>query len=50
MTSRFRFISAHRAAYGVKRLCRLLAVSRSGFSRWIAAEPTRVARAAAEAA
>ncbi len=48
MTSRFRFISAHRAAYGVKRLCRLLAVSRSGFYRWIAAEPTRVARAAAE--
>jgi transposase InsO family protein len=48
VTSRFRFISAHRAAYGVKRLCRLLAVSRSGFYRWIAAEPTRVARAAAE--
>lgn len=48
MTSRFRFISTHRAAYRVKRLCRLLAVSRSGFYRWIAAEPARRARAAAE--
>ena len=48
MTSRFRFISAHRAAYGVKRLCRVLAVSRSGFYRWIAGEPARQARADAE--
>nr|BFE65478.1 hypothetical protein GCM10020063_100040 [Dactylosporangium thailandense] len=48
MTSRFRFISTHRASYGVKRLCRLLAVSRSGFYRWIAAEPGRRDRAAAE--
>ncbi|NYF59997.1 hypothetical protein HDA35_005828 [Micromonospora purpureochromogenes] len=37
MTSRFRFISTHRAAYGVKRPCRVLAVSRSGFRRprWV---------------
>ncbi|MER7282592.1 IS3 family transposase [Dactylosporangium sp. NPDC000244] len=48
MTSRFQFISTHRVVYGVKRLCRLLAVSRSGFYRWIAAEPDRRARAAAE--
>lgn len=48
MTSRFRFISTHRAAYGVKRLCRVLAVSRSGFYRWEAAEPDRQARAAAD--
>ncbi|MFI7624318.1 IS3 family transposase [Micromonospora echinofusca] len=48
VTSRFRFISAHRAAFGVKRLCRVLAVSRSGFYRWAASEPARQARAAVE--
>lgn len=48
MTSRFRFVSAHRAAFGVKRLCRVLAVSRSGFYRWAASELTRQARVAAE--
>ena len=46
--SRFRFISAHRAVFGVKRLCRVLAVSRSGFYRWAGSEPARQARAAAE--
>jgi transposase InsO family protein len=50
VTSRFRFISTHRPSYGVKRLTRLLAVSRSGFYRWLAAEPDRVARAAADTA
>ncbi|WP_375335284.1 IS3 family transposase [Micromonospora sp. CP22] len=48
VTSRFRFISAHRATFGVKRLCRVLAVSRSGFYRWTGSEPARQARAAAE--
>jgi transposase InsO family protein len=48
VTSRFRFISAHRAVFGVKRLCRVLVVSRSGFYRWAASEPARQARAAAE--
>lgn len=48
MTSRFRFISTHRAVFGVKRLCRVLAVSRSGFYRWSASEPARQASAAAE--
>ncbi len=48
MTSRFRFISAHRAAFGVKRLCRVLTVARSGFYRWAGSEPARQARAAAE--
>lgn len=48
MTSRFRFISTHRATFGVKRLCRVLAVSRSGFYRWVAGGPARRARAAAE--
>ncbi|MGI5215865.1 IS3 family transposase [Plantactinospora sp. CA-290183] len=46
--SRFRFISTHRATWSVKRLCRILAVSRSGFYRWAASEPTRQAHAAAE--
>ncbi|WP_168587752.1 hypothetical protein [Saccharopolyspora sp. ASAGF58] len=31
MTHRYPFISAHRAVYGVKRLCRVLEVARSGF-------------------
>ena len=48
MTSRFRFISTHRAVYGVKRLCRILAVSRSGFYRWTSSEPARQEQAAAE--
>lgn len=34
----------------MKRLCRVLQVSRSGFYRWIKAAPARAARAAAEAA
>ncbi|MDI5937182.1 MULTISPECIES: IS3 family transposase [Micromonospora] len=48
MTSRFRFISTHRATFGVKRLCRVPAVSRSGFYRWTASEPARQAHAADE--
>ena len=28
---RFRFVAEHRGAWGVKRLCRVLGVSRSGF-------------------
>ena len=35
---------------GVKRLCRVLEVSRSGFYRWLKAAPARAARAAADAA
>jgi hypothetical protein len=46
----FRFISAHRAAYGVKRRCRLLEVSRSGFYAWLAGADARAARAAADLA
>lgn len=48
MTSRFGFISTHRGVHGVKRLCRVLAVSRSGYYRWQAGEATRQARTAAE--
>jgi transposase InsO family protein len=48
VTSRFRFISTHRGVYGVQRLTRLLAVSRSGYYRWLAGESDRIARAVAD--
>ncbi|MDF2705024.1 MAG: putative transposase [Nonomuraea muscovyensis] len=48
--SRFQFVADHRDAFGVKRLCRVLAVSRSGFYRWLKAAPARAERAAADAA
>ncbi|WP_406632059.1 IS3 family transposase [Amycolatopsis sp. WGS_07] len=48
LTRSYRFISAHRAAYGVARLCRVLGVRRPGFYEWLAAAPAREQRAAAE--
>jgi hypothetical protein len=48
MTYRYRFISTHRAVYGVKRLCRVLAVRRQGFYEWLAGAAGRQQRAAAE--
>jgi transposase InsO family protein len=48
--SRFEFVDDHRGAFGVKRLCRVLKVSRSGFYRWRKAAPARAERAAADAA
>ena len=48
MTYRYRFISEHRAVFGVKRLCRVLAVRRPGFYEWLDAAPVRARRAAAE--
>jgi transposase InsO family protein len=48
MTHRYRFISAHRATFGVQRLCRVLHVRRQGFYEHLAAEPARKARAEAE--
>jgi hypothetical protein len=47
--SRFQFVADHKCAFGVKRLCRVLKVSRSGFYRWLAAAPARAARLAADA-
>ncbi|WP_143734378.1 IS3 family transposase, partial [Microbispora rosea] len=49
LVSRFQFVADHAGAFGVKRLCRVLSVSRSGFYRWRAAAPVRAARAAADA-
>jgi HTH-like domain len=49
MTHRYRFISEHHASYGVTRLCRILAVPRrQGYCEWLAAQPARAKRAAAE--
>src|SRR5690554_8220016 len=48
MTSRWRFISEHRAEFGLKRLCRVLQVRRQGFYEWLAGEPARAQRAADE--
>ncbi|MFG2631850.1 hypothetical protein [Streptomyces sp. NPDC048473] len=42
--SRFRFVDEHRGAFGVKRLCRILKVSRSGFYRWMAGAEMRASR------
>ena len=47
--SRFRFISEQRATFGVKRLCRVLNVHRSGFYAWLARADRRAARAAQDA-
>jgi hypothetical protein len=42
--SRFQFVADYHRAYGVKRLCVLLSVSRSGFYRWREAAPARAER------
>ncbi|KDN24108.1 IS3 family transposase [Amycolatopsis rifamycinica] len=49
MIYRYRFISEHRATYGVKRLCQVLGLRRQGFHEWVAAEAVRARRAEAEA-
>jgi transposase InsO family protein len=48
--SRFQFVADHHDAYGVKRLCKILAVSRSGFYRWREAAPARAGRELADQA
>jgi transposase InsO family protein len=45
LTGRYRFISEHAKAYGVTRLCRVLAVKRrQGYYEWLASAPARQAR------
>ncbi|WP_052682406.1 hypothetical protein [Saccharothrix sp. ST-888] len=41
---RFRFVEDHRGAWGVKRICRALGVSRSSFYVWRAGGQARQAR------
>ncbi|MER6549703.1 IS3 family transposase [Streptomyces sp. NPDC001250] len=50
LVSRFEFVADHRDAFGVKRLCTVLSLSRSGFYRWLKTAPARAAKKAADAA
>lgn len=47
--SRFQFVADHHDAFGVKRLCRILGLSRSGFYRHLAGSDARAGRARADA-
>ena len=47
-TAAWDFVSAHAEMFGVKRICRVLEVSRSGYYRWIAGAGARVERQGAE--
>lgn len=49
VSSRFQFVEDHRGAFGVKRLCRILAVSRSGLYRHLAGADARARRVRADA-
>jgi transposase InsO family protein len=46
--SRFQFVEDNHGAYGVKRLCHVLGISRSGFYRWREASPVRAERERAD--
>jgi transposase InsO family protein len=46
--SRFSFVESHHRAFGVKRLCQILGISRSGFYRWRQAASSRAGRKAAD--
>lgn len=48
-TCRWDFISAHRAEFGVQRLCQILGVHRSAYYKWLAGEHARASKAADEA-
>ncbi|MEX5277871.1 IS3 family transposase [Kocuria sp. CPCC 205261] len=50
LVNRFQFVEDHKDAWGVKRLCEVIEIARSSFYAWLAAEPARAARAAADAA
>ena len=47
--NRFQFVADYQAAYGVKRLCRVLEIARSSYYRWRSAAEARTARARADA-
>lgn len=48
--NRFQFVSDHKGAYGVKRLCEVIEIASSSFYAWLAAAPGRAAGAAADEA
>jgi transposase InsO family protein/transposase-like protein len=48
LVSRFQFVTDHRDAFEVKRLCEVIEVNRSSFYAWDAAAPARAERAAAD--
>ncbi|MGI5170591.1 hypothetical protein ACQEU3_40200 [Spirillospora sp. CA-253888] len=45
--NRFQFTRDHRGAYGVKRLCRVLKLTRSSYYRWRATAAARAERVGA---
>lgn len=47
-TAAWDFVSAHAGMFGIKRICRVLEVSRSGYYRWIAGVQARAERQGAE--
>lgn len=48
-TYRWDFISLHRKAFGVQRLCQVLGVHRSAYYKWLAGAPIRAQKAADDA-
>jgi hypothetical protein len=46
--NRFQFVEDHKGAYGVKRLCEVIEITRSSFYAWVTAASGRAARAAAD--
>ncbi|UDL96886.1 IS3 family transposase [Streptomyces longhuiensis] len=49
LVSRFQFVDDHRDTFGVKRLCRVVEVSRSGYYRWRSVAGARAERARSDA-
>lgn len=49
LVGRFEFVAEHRGAFGLKRLCTVLNLSRSGFYRWLKTAPARAAKKGADA-